>query len=68
MKDINMQHMTMTEYVSIAILSEYSSMPTMVKAIDEGRFTPKELVENCFKWADLWMLDRKSTRLNSSHT
>ena len=58
-KDVNMQHMTMTEYVSIAILSEYSSMPAMVKAIDEGRVSPRELVQNCFKWADLWMSVRE---------
>jgi hypothetical protein len=58
-KDPNMQHMTMKEYVSIAMLGEYAVMPSMVKAIDEGIITPRELIENCFRWADLWMMVRE---------
>jgi hypothetical protein len=38
-KDINMQHMTMREYVAVAMLSELGSKDAVLKMISEGEIT-----------------------------
>jgi hypothetical protein len=60
--DPNMQHMTLTEYVSVAILTEYSSMPSVIEAIDKGKINPSDVVRNSFKWAELWMQVREERK------
>ena len=63
-KDANMQHMTMTEYVSIAILTESTGSATMRKGIAEGLINEVDVVKEAFEWADLWMKIREE-RLNN---
>ena len=62
MKDINMQHMTMTEYVAIAILTEIVSNPAIDKAITENNVLPSTVVETCFQWADVFMQVRQKRK------
>ena len=57
-KDINMQHMTMREYVSIAILGELSTKEEIWKALAEGTTDAKAVVKQSFAWADIWMMVR----------
>lgn len=54
-QDINMQHMTMTEYVAIAILTEIVSNPAIDKVITENKVLPSTVVETCFQWGDVFM-------------
>jgi hypothetical protein len=54
-KDINMQHMTMTEYVAIAMLSELAFKDAVLKMIDQKEITSTKVVETCFTWADVFM-------------
>jgi hypothetical protein len=54
-KDINMQHMTMTEYVAIAMLSELAFKDAVLKMINEKEITSTKVVETCFTWADVFM-------------
>ena len=62
MKDVNMQHMTMTEYVAIAILTEIVSNPAIDKAITENNVLPSTVVETCFQWADVFMQVRQKRK------
>ncbi len=58
-KDINMQHMSMKEYVSIAILSEMTTKPEIWEALAEGTTDAKAVVKQSFAWADIWMQVRE---------
>ena len=58
-KEINMQHMTMREYVSIAILSEMTTKKEIWEALGEGTTDAKAVVKQSFAWADVWMLVRE---------
>jgi len=59
MKDINMQHMTMREYVAIAMLSELATKDAVLKLISEKEMTATKVVESCFNWADIFMSVRE---------
>ena len=58
-KDVNMQHMTMTEYVAIAMLSDLATKDSMLKAIGDGEITATKVVQSCFNWADIFMQVRE---------
>jgi len=58
-KDINMQHMTMREYVSIAILGELSTKQEIWQALGDGTTDAKAVVKQSFAWADIWMQVRE---------
>jgi hypothetical protein len=58
-KDINMQHMTMKEYVSIAILGELITKESVWESMGKGDTTPLDVVKQSFHWAELWMLARE---------
>ena len=64
MKDINMQHMTMREYVAIAMLTELGSKDAVLKLISEGNITSVNVIETSFAWADNFMKVREE-RLNA---
>lgn len=53
--NINMQHMTMTEYVAVAILSELATKDGVLKMISEGETTATRVVQSAFNWADIYM-------------
>jgi hypothetical protein len=65
-KDVNMQHMTMTEYVAVAILSDLATDNTTQKAIVANELTAQDVVRNAFAWADLFMMVREER--NSAKT
>lgn len=56
--DVNMQHMTMTEYVAIAMLSELATKDAVLKMIGDKETTATKVVESCFNWADIYMAVR----------
>jgi hypothetical protein len=56
--DVNMQHMTMTEYVAIAMLSELATKDAVLKMIGDKETTASKVVESCFNWADTYMAVR----------
>ena len=58
-KDTAMQHMTMREYVAIAMLSELGSKDGVLKMISEGEVSSTKVVETCFTWADVFMKVRE---------
>jgi hypothetical protein len=58
-KDVNMQHMTMKEYVSIAILSEMTTKQEVWQALGDGTTDAKAVVKQSFAWADIWMQVRE---------
>jgi len=58
-QEINMQHMTMREYVSIAILSEMTTKKEIWDALAEGTTDARAVVKQSFAWADVWMLVRE---------
>ena len=58
-KDTGMQHMTMREYVAIAMLSELGSKDGVLKMISEGEVSSTKVVETCFTWADVFMKVRE---------
>lgn len=58
-QDVNMQHMTMREYVSIAILSEMTTKPEIWEALGDGTTDAKAVVKQSFAWADVWMMVRE---------
>jgi len=53
--DINMQHMTMKEYVAVAMLSELANAESTRKAIARRDTTSHEVVSVCFAWAEVFM-------------
>jgi hypothetical protein len=59
-KDVNMQQMTMKEYVCIALLTELATKDAVLKLIAEGETTATKVVESCFNWADIFMLVREA--------
>lgn len=58
--DPNMQHMTMTEYVAVAMLSELATKDAVLKMIGDKETTATKVVESCFNWADIFMAVRAS--------
>ena len=58
-KDVNMQHMTMTEYVAAALLGDLATDSTTQKAIVANEITAKDIVQIAFSWADLYMVVRE---------
>jgi len=58
-KDVNMQHMTMTEYVAAALLGDLATDSTTQKAIVANEITAKDIVQIAFSWADLYMIVRE---------
>jgi hypothetical protein len=67
-KDINMQHMTMTEYVAIALLSELAFKDAVLKMIDQKEITSTKVVETCFTWADVFMQVRAARYAKTKET
>jgi len=63
-KDVNMQHMTLREYVAIAMLTELGSKDAVLKLISEGDITSVNVIETSFAWADNFMKVREE-RLNA---
>ena len=59
-KDVNMQHMTMKEYVAIAILTELATKDAVLKMIGEKETTATKVVESAFNWAEVFMQVRAS--------
>jgi hypothetical protein len=59
-QDVNMQHMSMKEYVAIAILTELSTKDAVLKMIGDKETTATKVVESCFNWADIFMVVRES--------
>ena len=53
--DINMQHMSMKEYVAIAILTELAGKDAVLKRIGEKETTATKVVESAFNWAEAFM-------------
>jgi hypothetical protein len=58
-QEVNMQHMTMREYVSIAILGEMTTKPEIWEALADGTTDAKAVVKQSFAWADIWMMVRE---------
>ena len=54
-QDVNMQHMSMKEYVAIAMLTELATKDAVLKMIGDGDTTATKVVESCFNWADIFM-------------
>jgi hypothetical protein len=54
-QDINMQHMTMKEYVAIAILTELATKDAVLKMIGDGETTATKVIESAFNWAEIFM-------------
>jgi len=54
-KDINMQHMSMKEYVAVAILTELATKDAVLKMIGDGETTATKVVESAFNWGEIFM-------------
>jgi hypothetical protein len=67
-KEINMQHMTMREYVSIAILGEMTAKKEIWEALAEGTADAKSVVKQSFAWADVWMMVREERNAKTQTT
>ena len=59
-QDVNMQHMSMKEYVAIAMLTELATKDAVLKMIGDGDTTATKVVESCFNWADIFMSVREA--------
>ena len=59
-KDVNMQHMSMKEYVAIAILTELATKDAVLKMIGEKETTATKVVESAFNWSEAFMQVRAS--------
>ena len=59
-QDTNMQHMSMKEYVAIAILTELAGKDAVLKMIGDGETTATKVVESAFNWAEAVMQVRAS--------
>ena len=59
-QDINMQHMSMKEYVAIAILTELATKDAVLKMIGDKETTATKVVESAFNWAEVFMEVRSS--------
>jgi hypothetical protein len=66
--DINMQHMTMREYVAVAMLSELATKDAVLKMIGDGETTASKVVESCFNWADIFMHVRAERNAKTKET
>ena len=67
-KDVNMQHMTMTEYVAVAMLSELATKEAVLKMITSGEATSSSVVETCFAWAEVFMKVREKRNAKTQTT
>jgi hypothetical protein len=61
-KDVNMQHMTMKEYIAVAVLSEQVANQTVLQGIAKGLFSPEDIIRECFGWAEAFMKVRNETK------
>jgi hypothetical protein len=59
-QDINMQHMSMKEYVAIAILTELATKDAVLQMIGEKETTATKVVESAFNWGEVFMEVRAS--------
>jgi len=59
-QDVNMQHMSMKEYVAIAMLTELATKDAVLKMIGDGDTTATKVVQSCFNWADIFMSVREA--------
>ena len=64
-QDINMQHMSMKEYVAIAILTELAGKDAVLKMIGEKETTATKVVESAFNWAEAFMQVRAARNANT---
>jgi hypothetical protein len=53
--NVKMEHMTMKEYVAVAMMSELATKDAVLKMISGGEITATKIVESCFNWADIFM-------------
>ena len=67
-KDISMQHMTMTEYVAIAMMTELATKDAILRMITDGQTTSTKVIETCFTWADVFMRVRAARTGNEGAT
>ena len=63
--DINMQHMSMKEYVAIAILTELAGKDAVLKMIGDGETTATKVVESAFNWAEAFMQVRATRNVKT---
>ena len=54
-KDLNMQHLSMKEYVCIALLTEMITKDETLQLFANKEVTPQQVVHTCFDLADIWM-------------
>ena len=66
--DINMQHMSMKEYVAVAMLSELANAESTRKAIARRDTTSYEVVNVCFAWAEVFMEVREERNAKTKKT
>ena len=67
-KDVNMQHMTMTEYVAVAMLSELGTKDAVLKMISNKEISAEQVVKSCFNWADIYMEVREKRNAKTQTT
>ena len=58
--NVKMEHMTMKEYIAVAMMSELATKDAVLKMISDGEITATKVVESCFNWADIFMAVRES--------
>ena len=58
--NVKMEHMTMKEYIAVAMMSELATKDAVLKMISYGDLTATNIVESCFNWADIFMSVRES--------
>ncbi|CAB4133006.1 hypothetical protein UFOVP252_35 [uncultured Caudovirales phage] len=58
--NVKMEHMTMKEYIAVAMMSELATKDAVLKMISDGEITATKVVESCFNWADIFMSVRES--------
>jgi len=54
-KDLNMQHLSMKEYVCIALLTEFATKDGTLEMLAIKDITPQQVIHTCFDWAEVWM-------------
>ena len=58
--NVKMEHMTMKEYIAVAMMSELATKDAVLKMISDGELSATKIVESCFNWADIFMSVRES--------
>jgi hypothetical protein len=58
--DVKMEHMTMREYIAVAMLSELATKDAVLKMIGDKETTAAKVIESCFNWADIFMSVRET--------